>query len=558
MSSRFHRSLLTLCSLSLLTGFYACATEESTMEDTPGSLTGSLTGHGSGPGVVPDEQGKEKISPGHSNSGGHPGLPGIDTKGAQPGFPGASTGGQGPNTGTDANSGGDTTGTGTDPQPEPECNDLDPVKLYLSPDDSNSLSAPSQLKQRLLDPIHEGAGLYNIPLRGWEFFNYYNFPYPEPSTTLGAHLELRAMDGEPGRYRMQIGVRSKNWSYETRPAMNLTFVLDTSGSMNGPPMDMLKASVRAIASKLRAGDKVSMVTWSSTQQTLLDSHTVTASGDPALLRLSDALQTGGGTDLDAGLRRGYELAQKNYLNNAINRVILISDGGANLGETSKTLIGQNAADAGKDGIYLAGVGVGTESSYHDGLMDAVTDAGKGASVFVYSDAEAQRIFGDQFLSTFGIAAKNVRVELNLPAGFELVKFSGEEASSDPTQVEPQHLGPNDSMVFYQELKTCAPEEFDPNAIVKVTVRYTDAVTHQPGQLTLESSFAQLTQAPAPALEKGTSLTYFLDAMKANQKRDPKAAELRTKALTQLDAQIAASPADPELGELKTMLSRLVP
>lgn len=449
----------------------------------------------------------------------------------------------------------DSTGDSTDSQVEPECNDLDPVKLYLSPDDSNSLSAPSQLKQRLLGP-NGTADLYNIPLRGWEFFNYYSFPYPEPEQTLGAHLELRAMGTQVGHYRMQIGVRSKNWSYETRPAMNLTFVLDTSGSMSGPAIDMLKASVRAITSKLRAGDKVSMVTWSSNQQVLLDSHTVSGAGDPAVLRISDALQTGGGTDLHGGLSRGYALAQKNYINNAINRVILVSDGGANLGVTSKELIGQHASDAGKDGIYLAGVGVGTESSYHDALMDAVTDAGKGASVFVYSDAEAQHIFGDKFLSTFGIAAKNVRVELNLPAGFELVKFSGEEASSDPTEIEPQHLGPNDSMVFYQEIKTCAPEKFDPNAIVKVTVRYTDALTHQPGQITVQKSFAQLTQSPAPSLEKGSSLTYFMDALKARQQRDPKVAELHTKAMTQLDAQIAAAPNDAELVELKTMLARV--
>lgn len=544
MRHKFHRSLFPLvASLGLFSGLNAC--QQETSSEDPGGFTGHASWTGGG---LNDGGGKEKESPEGDKSGNGP-LP-------NPGFPGTGgTGLPGTDTATGVEPGGTTNTDSTNTLPEPECNEIDPVKLFLSPDDSNSLSSPSQLKQRLLGPAGR-SDIYNVPLRGWEFFNYYNFPYTEPEGTLGAHLELRAVEGSPGHYRMQIGVRSKNWSYETRPAMNLTFVLDTSGSMNGPPMEMLKASIRAITSKLRTGDKVSMVTWSDAQQVLLDSHTVAAAGDSAILRISDGLQTGGGTNLEAGLSRGYTLAQKNYLNNAINRVILVSDGGANLGITSKELIGQHADDAGKDGIYLAGIGVGTESSYYDQLMDAVTDAGKGASVFIYSDAEAQRIFGDHFLSTFGIAAKDVRVQLDLPAGFELVKFSGEEASTDPTEVEPQHLGPNDSMVFYQEIKTCAPEKFDPNAKIKVTVRYTDALTHQPGQIEVESTFAQLNQAPAPALGKGTSLTYFLDAMKAHQQGKVDAPQLHAKAIAQLDAQIAATPADAELTELKTQLVRI--
>lgn len=485
-----------------------------------------------------------------------------DAGNANDGLPGVNTGGQFPKddnaTGVDPNnpSGADSSDTsGTDPVPE--CNDVDPVKLFLSPDDSNSLSSPSQLKERLLG-TDTRTDLYGIPIRGWEFFNYYTFPYAEPEGTLGAHLELRPLGDTPGHYRMQIGVRSKRWAYETRPAMNLTFVLDTSGSMEGPALDMLKASVRAIAGGLRKGDKVSLLTWSSSQQVLLDSHTVTTAGDPVLLQISDQLQTGGGTDLHGGLQRGYELAQKNFMSGAINRVILVSDGGANLGIVSKELIGKYAKDSGQDGIYLAGVGVGGESTYNDALMDEVTDAGKGASVFIPNDAEARRIFGDNFLSTLGIAAKNVRVQLDMPPGFEIVKFSGEEMDTDPTKVEPQHLGPNDSMVFFQEIKNCAPEKFDPNAKITVTVRYHDALTHQPGQLVVESSFAQLTAAPAPALGKGTALTAFVDALKARQDQKPDANALMVEAKRVLGEEIANAPADVELKELLQQLTRLAP
>lgn len=75
---------------------------------------------------------------------------------------------------------------------------------------------------------------------------------------------------------------------------------------------------------------------------------------------------------------------------------------------------------------------------------------------------------------------------------------------------------------------------------------------------MESSFAQLSQASAPALGKGKALTYFLDAMKAQQQNKPKRTQLHAKALTQLDAQIAVSPLYTELQELKAQLARLSP
>lgn len=122
--------------------------------------------------------------------------------------------------------------------------------------------------------------------------------------------------------------------------------------------------------------------------------------DPTILKTADALTANGGTDLHAGLTRGYALAQKNYLRDASNRVILVSDGGANLGVVSKNLIARHAKDSGKDGIYLAGIDVVTDRSYYDALMDAVSDAGKGASIFVHNDAEASRTVGDHVLGTF--------------------------------------------------------------------------------------------------------------------------------------------------------------
>ena len=160
-----------------------------------------------------------------------------------------------------------------------------------------------------------------------------------------------------------------------------------------------------------------------------------------------------------------------------NRLVLVSDGGANIGVTDATLIGEYAEYNGGDGIYLVGVGVGednpTGSSYNDELMDEVTDLGKGAAVFIDEKEEAWKIFNHQFINTMEIAARNVQVQLDLPPGFEITRFSGEEFSTDPADVEPQHLAPNDSMVFHQQIETCAPESMTGESEVTVTAYYND-------------------------------------------------------------------------------------
>lgn len=139
-----------------------------------------------------------------------------------------------------------------------------------------------------------------------------------------------------------------------------------------------RATLFAIAGSLQQGDVVSMVTWSDTAAAMLPGCSVTGPNDPALLGQITALSTGGGTDLNGGLQAAYDLANDNYDPSRTNRVVLISDGGANLGTTPANLIAQNAVSAAGGAIHLAGIGMGTASAHNDELMDEVTDLGKGA------------------------------------------------------------------------------------------------------------------------------------------------------------------------------------
>ncbi|MEM9453059.1 MAG: VWA domain-containing protein [Myxococcota bacterium] len=437
--------------------------------------------------------------------------------------------------------------------PEPtECNDADRVTLFLSPDDSNSMSSPVQVREAVFNGF---SSLASIPIRTWEFMNYYGFDYPAAEAG-GVRVIPSLMvpkGAEDGEYTLQIAVSSEQVTPADRAPMNVTLVLDTSGSMQGHPMRMLQATGRAIAGSLDEGDIISIVTWDTENQEILAGHAVQGPDDPTLLAAIDALEAGGGTDLHGGLVAGYDLALQSYNRERINRIVLVSDGGANAGITDIDLIASHADGQDSDGLYMVGVGVGDGSSYKDDLMDTVTDAGRGASVFINSEAEAQHIFGERFISTLDVAVRDVSVSLEMPPGFSVVRFSGEEISADPDQVEPQHLAPNDAMIFHQEIETCAPEQVDDQTAFEVVVHYLDGTTFEPSQIRTQVTFGDLLSADDPLLLKGAAVFAYAEALDDRQQSASASLEPAFAALEQAEA---ANDGDPDLAEIRLILETL--
>jgi Ca-activated chloride channel family protein len=489
-------------------------------------------------------------------AGGVSSLSGASGSGAQGGDTGGDgegddEGGDEGGAGLDVGSGGESTSaagseseTGT-----PACDTEQPVTLYLSPDDSNSMSSPVQAREAVLSSWNV---LGAVALRPWEFFNYYAFDYPPAEAgTVAVVPSLAERPGTPGEYVMQIGVSSE--SVEVRAPMDITLVLDTSGSMEGHSIAMLQETCRAIAASLQPGDTLSMVTWNTANTVRLSGYGVTGPDDPLVLAEIDELVPDGGTDLYNGLVEGYALAAAAFEPGRINRVVLVSDGGANAGITEVDLIAQYAGGNDADGIYLVGVGVGTAGTYHDGLMDDVTDAGKGASVFVPNADEAWKIFHDGFVSVFGVAARDVQVRLDLPPGFAVVKHSAEQVSSDPTEVEPQHLSPDDTMVFHHHIRTCAPELIADDTPITVTARFQHATTFEPQEVIVATTFGELLAQSDPRLLEGAAILAYTDALAAAQQGD---GSLVAPALAAVDAAELATPGDPDLAEIRSVLEAM--
>ncbi|MEZ4313958.1 MAG: VWA domain-containing protein [Polyangiaceae bacterium] len=423
------------------------------------------------------------------------------------------------------------------------CDGLDaskPLVLYLSADDSNSMGSPVQAREALVQ-----WGFAPQGIRTYEFLNYYHIDYDAPPLGELKLFAEGAAGENPGEIDLQLAVRSFDAVTPRRP-MNLTFVLDTSGSMEGAPISREQAAVKAIAASLAPGDIVSMVTWNTGNNVVLDGYSVIGASDSVVTGAADKLSADGGTDLHGGLVAGYGLATKNYDPAKLNRVILISDGGANVGITDKDLIALSSEDADKEGIYLVGVGVGPADGYNDRLMDTVTDKGRGAYVYLDSKEEASRMFIDRFDETMEVAARGVQVELTLPWYFQMQKFYGEEYSENPEEVEPQHLAPSDAMIFNQVLKACDPAVVVDTDPVVLRVTWKTPLTYLEKETSIETTVGDLLSGPAPHLAKGQAIIAYAEALKTGD-----SAALH-EALVKVDA-ANGSGADPELTEIAKLI-----
>ncbi len=415
--------------------------------------------------------------------------------------------------GDDDDTGDDDDDDDTTEEPEDVCDDapVDPTTLYMSADDSNSQASPVWARQMILagEAIHHAGDI-----RLYEFLNYYGFYYP-PAAEDHVRVVPQVVDNGDGAYTVLVGVVSPSVADLTRRPRALTFSVDSSGSMTGHPMDMVKASMRAIAHNLEEGDVVSVMSWDTTVATLLDGHEIVGPDDPALLDVIDGITPGGSTDLHSGLVAAYDVAHQTYSEDRLNRVILLSDGGANAGVTEEDLIALHADDGEAEGIFLVGVGADDNpQNYDDDLMDTITDAGKGAYVYIDSEDEAEAILGDddRFLAVMEIAARDVQLSVTLPAGYVLDEFHGEDVSPNPEEVDPQHLGPGDAMLYHFELLDCTTDEHDGEEMFEFVATWEDPLTREARSDTVSMSTNAMVDDAGLQLRKANAIIAYAQAL----------------------------------------------
>ena len=442
-----------------------------------------------------------------------------------------------------------------DIQQENQCDLQTPVSVTLRTLDAAATVSPTQARDAALSGW---VSLTGIRIRPWEFFNYYAFDYPaaQPGTVaITPQMVTAPGESQSPEFLLQIGVTTQALAAADRPPVRLTLALDNSNSMTGKAQDMLRATGKALAGNLRQGDTLSIVTWNSKYPTVLDLHAITGPGDPLVLEKLDTLELGGSAELYSGLMSAYKLAVAAYDPLAWNRVLLVSDGGATANDTDLAVIREHANKQ----IYLSGVGVGEAGIYRSDMIDAAAHAGRGASLFVGSEVEADKRFGPQFARTLGSAVREVSAHLELPPGFEVVRDSGtlNDFGADDLSVR---LGPNASLVLHRRLRSCDPQaQTNPEAKLLVRVTFIDEATGElkeaKSAVKLSTLLAEPPVTVAPLL-KGAAVAAYATALQRWQARPADLSAALAEASMHLKAALEVSPNDPELAEISAVLTVL--
>lgn len=326
----------------------------------------------------------------------------------------------------------------------------------------------------------------NIPpkdaIRVEEFVNYFEqgYPYPSERRAFGIHIDGAPTPfGETERYQMmRVGIQGYAVSAEERKDVSLTFVIDVSGSMDREDrLELVKRSLELLVEQLGRRDQVSIVVYGSKARVVLEP----TRGDDqrAILKAIRGLHSEGSTNAEAGLRLGYKMASRAFDSEIINRVILCSDGVANVGKTGAGSIWEEIEHYARDGITLTSVGFGM-GNYNDVLMEQLADNGDGFYAYVDDIKEAERLFVENLTSTLQVIAMDAKaqVEFNtdVVARYRLVGFENRDVADEDfrnNDVDAGEIGAGHSVTALYEIKL-NPEAF--GRIATVYLRWQDPDT----------------------------------------------------------------------------------
>ncbi|MEM7231566.1 MAG: von Willebrand factor type A domain-containing protein, partial [Planctomycetota bacterium] len=249
-------------------------------------------------------------------------------------------------------------------------------------------------------------------VRTEEFVNYFTSHYEAPkdkSFALYSHLAPSPFAHESEYKVLKVGVKAAEVSEDERRACALVFVVDTSGSMRRENrLELVKSALELLVPKLDEGDSIGIVAFDRVAREVL--APTPASETEKILDGIRSLQPNRNTNVDAGLRMGYQMAAAQRIETGNNRVILLSDGVANTGVTDVNGMLANVKSQRKSGIYLTTVGVGM-GNHNDALMEQLADRGDGQCVYVDRLDEAKKVFVDNLTGTLQAIARDVKVQV---------------------------------------------------------------------------------------------------------------------------------------------------
>ena len=244
-----------------------------------------------------------------------------------------------------------------------------------------------------------------------EMVNYFPYDYapPQDGRPFAVRVDVAGCPWKTDHRLVRVGIKGKVVATAARPAANLVFLLDVSGSMSpANRLPLVVQSMKLLLSQLEARDRVAIVVYAGASGLVLPS---TACEDKAtILAALDSLRSGGSTNGAAGIELAYQVAAQNKIEGGVNRVILATDGDFNVGVTDQSSLVTMIQEKAKQGTFLSVLGVG-DDNLKDSTMEMLADKGNGNYAYIDTIKEGEKALVAQASGTLVTIAKDVKLQI---------------------------------------------------------------------------------------------------------------------------------------------------
>lgn len=328
--------------------------------------------------------------------------------------------------------------------------------------------------------IRQGERPNPFKIRPEEFINYFDYNYRSPvNTTFAVYPEAAPSPFRPNNTLFRVGIQGKRLGPDANTRTHYTILLDTSGSMAVKNrMELAKKALAMMLKKLKPSDYVSLLLCANKTKVVFRMRALSYDNRQRLLRILNSVTPRSVADFANGISKAYAFADRYYLRNSSNRIIIISDGIFELDNAGRQNITTQIEAARKRGISNIVIGLGGDGD--DSMLEKVASIGDGSYVFLDTEREAKELFTTQFEARFREIARDVKIQVQFnplavksyrQIGYKNRQLSKADFRNDKVDAGEVGSGQAVTALYELKLKSNIPKD---TVVVKVRIRYKKA------------------------------------------------------------------------------------
>ncbi len=373
-----------------------------------------------------------------------------------------------------------------------ESQDVNAIKLSSEePVSTFSIDVDTASYSFVRRQLNQGVLPQKDAVRIEEMVNYFDYAYPLAQSTsqpFKPSISVQPSPWNQGKKLITIGVKGYDIKPDQQPRSNLVLLLDVSGSMNShDKLPLVKKSMSMLLETLHPEDTIAIAVYAGAVGQVLAPTPV--KDKQTILNALTRLNAGGSTAGGQGIKLAYQLAEANFSKDAVNRIILATDGDFNVGIRNSDELKGFVARKRDQGVFLSVLGFG-QGNYNDQLMQALAQNGNGIAAYIDSVREAQKVLIDEATSTLFPIAKDVKIQVEFNPnrvseyrliGYESRRLNREDFNND--KVDAGDIGAGHTVTAMYEI---TPKQADVNASVD-PLRYEDNASRSKEQKLISDS-----------------------------------------------------------------------